>query len=239
MASQLQIDANRQNAQKSTGPKTPEGKAAVRRNAVTHGLTANNVCIDGEDQDEFDETRQSFEDELKPVGPLQTLLVQQIVMAAWHLGHLRLLESGLSQLRAADDERAIERTYTRITPRTRLAYLYQRDVQGPNALTTLGRYQTRIERSFYRALHELQRLQAAGPSAPIAPAPASRNDPAKQSQIAPDSAPNPAPQQDLTPPSDDHPNSKSPNPQSSRPPIVYNGNIHESSRLRIAQAHCP
>ena len=156
-----------------------ELSAGVPIHSQRHGLTANNVCIDGEDQDEFDETRLSFEDELKPVGPLQTLLVQQIVMAAWNLGRLRLLESGLFQLRAADDERAIERTYTRITPRTRLAYLYQRDVQGPNALTTLGRYQTRIERSFYRALHELQRLQAAGPSAP-------ENKTTKQSQIVPD-----------------------------------------------------
>ena len=78
----------------------------------------------------------------------------------------------------------------------------------------------RIERSFYRALRELQRLQ---------------KEMAKQSQIAPE----PMPEKDLTPPSDDHPISKSPNPQSSRPPIVYNGNIHESSRLRIAQAHCP
>ena len=158
MASQQQIDANRQNAQKSTGPKTPQGKVTVSRNAMTHGLTALNACINGEDLDEFDATRQSFENELKPVGPVQTLLVQQIVMAAWRLGRLRLIEGGLFQLRAIDDAKNIERDYQNLPARTRLAYLFLRDVRGPNALTILGRYEGRVERSFYRALKELQRL---------------------------------------------------------------------------------
>ncbi len=153
MASQKQIDADRQNAQKSSGPITPEGKAAVSQNAFTHGLTAELACINGEDMDEFDETRQSFENELKPVGPVQTLLVQQIVMAAWRLA--------------------------------RLAFLFRQDVRGPNALTILGRYEARVQRSFYRALHELQRLQA-GP----------QNNLTKQSQITPETEQ----QQDFTPP---------------------------------------
>jgi len=198
MASQLQIDANRQNAQKSTGPKTTEGKAAVSQNALTHGLTALSACIEGEDKDEFNATRQSFEDELKPAGPVQTLLVEQIVMAAWRLTRIRLIEGGLFQLRSVDDARAIDRDYENMRPRTRLAYHFLSDVRGPNAFTILGRYEARVERSFYRALHELQRLQAAGPSAPIAPAPACENDSAKQSQIAPDSAPNPVLQNNLT-----------------------------------------
>ena len=158
MASQQQIDANRKNAQKSTGPKNPEGKAAVCRNAFSHGLTADLVCINGEDMDEFDATRQSFEDELKPVGPVQALLVQRIVMAAWRLERLRLIEGGIFQLRAYDDTRQLQTEYKDVPPRTRLAFLYLRDVRGPNALALLGRYEARIERSFYRALHELQRL---------------------------------------------------------------------------------
>ena len=57
MASQQQIDADRANALKSTGPKTPEGKAIVSQNALKHGLTAQNACVTDEDQDEFDATR--------------------------------------------------------------------------------------------------------------------------------------------------------------------------------------
>ena len=96
-------------------------------------------------------------------------------MAAWRLGRLRLLEDGLFQVRAADDTKTVERKYEGLTPRTRLAYFYLSDVRGPNAFATLGRHEARVERSFYRALHELQRLQS-GPE----------NKMAKQSQIAPE-----------------------------------------------------
>ena len=182
MATQQQIDANRQNAQKSTGPKTPEGKAAISQNALTHGLTAENACINGEDKDEFDASLQSFQDEFKPVGPLQTLLVEQIAMAAWRLSRIRTLETGLFQLRLADDAKDIERGYQNVSQRARLAYVFRSDIRGNNTLTILGRYEARVERSFYRALRELKRLQ---------------KETAKQSQIAPE----PQPQQDVTPPS--------------------------------------
>ncbi len=45
MATEKQFEANRQNAQKSTGPKTPEGRAAVRLNGVKHGLTAETMVV--------------------------------------------------------------------------------------------------------------------------------------------------------------------------------------------------
>jgi len=60
MTSQKQIEANRRNALKSTGPKTLDGKAIVSQNATTHGLRARHTVIDGESQTEFDE----FYDEL-------------------------------------------------------------------------------------------------------------------------------------------------------------------------------
>jgi hypothetical protein len=54
MASAAQVLANRSNAQKSTGPRTPEGKAVVSQNAVKHGLLAREVVIKGEDSGEFE-----------------------------------------------------------------------------------------------------------------------------------------------------------------------------------------
>ena len=49
MASEKQGRANRQNTQKSTGPKTPQGKAAVRLNAAKHGLLSKEALLPGED----------------------------------------------------------------------------------------------------------------------------------------------------------------------------------------------
>jgi hypothetical protein len=53
MATLKQFEANRRNAQKSTGPQTPEGKAAVSMNALRHGLRARTVVLPGKNREEF------------------------------------------------------------------------------------------------------------------------------------------------------------------------------------------
>ena len=170
MASQEQIDANRANAQHSTGPKTPEGKAASRLNALKHGLTAELAVIPGEHTDLFDQTAQDFLDHLQPVGPVETLLVQQIVMASWRLVRLRSLETGLFRLRLLDEKENMDSEYKGLTPEARLAYAFYHDCNSPDSFTTLARYETRVERALYRALHELHALSPPGPSLrPLAP----------------------------------------------------------------------
>jgi len=60
MATEAQIRANRRNAQKSTGPRTRQGKAALSQNAVKHGLSARQAIISAETQADFELYRSCF-----------------------------------------------------------------------------------------------------------------------------------------------------------------------------------
>ena len=95
VTSDKQINANRRNAQKSTGPKTPEGKSAVRLNARTHGLRSQEVLAPGEDEEALKELDENLRDELQPVGELENLLVDRIVGYYWRLRRLRQVEAGI------------------------------------------------------------------------------------------------------------------------------------------------
>jgi len=92
------LRANRRNAQKSTGPKTAAGKAASKLNALKHGVLAQNVIVCGsqfkESPAEFKELCHQFYTSLAPVGPLEQLLVDQIVQASWRLRRARAAEAG-------------------------------------------------------------------------------------------------------------------------------------------------
>jgi len=174
MISERQLNANRRNAQLSTGPRTPEGRAAVSQNALRHGLASQTTVLPNENPEEFRELRDALFDEYDPSGPTETLLVEQMAMAAWRLRRLRAVETGLFALRMAQ----LPRDENDLDPRSR-AYAY--DASGSRAIDSLTRYETRIERSFYRALHELQYLRSASPDSPTDqdPAPA-ENNPANQ-----------------------------------------------------------
>src|SRR5215210_3912136 len=98
MTSEKKTQANRQNALKSTGPKTPEGKEAVRLNAVKHGLLSKETLLPGEDEEALRELSDLLRGELQPVGVLENLLVDQIVSAYWRLGRFARVEAGIFAL---------------------------------------------------------------------------------------------------------------------------------------------
>lgn len=83
MATEKQIAANRANAQKSTGPSTPEGKAKSSLNSLRHGLLARTVVLQGESEDRFNETFQAVLDEFNPATPTEYLLVENMAVAHW------------------------------------------------------------------------------------------------------------------------------------------------------------
>jgi hypothetical protein len=209
MTSDKQADANRRNALKSTGPKTPEGKGAVRLNALKHGLLSQEVLVPGEDEATLKELGERVSAELRPVGELEDLLVEQIIAALWRLRRLRRVEAGIFSWefygelaeRAEQEARGYEKHFVdffmetvEVTPDGRdmprieitdeakhqealakarkmraeqdtetatLGRTFVRDADKANAFSKLSRYETTIERSLYKALHELQRLQAA------------------------------------------------------------------------------
>ena len=63
--------ANAANAQHSTGPRTPEGKAASSRNAVKHGLASRDLVVRDDEQDAFHQLQQSLLQEIAPAGALE------------------------------------------------------------------------------------------------------------------------------------------------------------------------
>ncbi len=79
MASVAQIQANRLNARKSTGPRTAEGKERASQNALKHGLLAREAVIAGEDAEEFGLYREQMLEELAPAGQVEATLAERVV----------------------------------------------------------------------------------------------------------------------------------------------------------------
>ena len=203
MTSQAKSEANRKNAQRSTGPKTPAGKAIAAQNALRHGLTARTPTLPDEDPQAWADWQDALHTTLAPVGPMETLLVNRIASCAWRLDRAGSVEASLFRhdvfqaeaararqqaadlviradrdhqlgelLQAIADDRGTAVTdsdrHTQLLKQAAVADA-QRDQEtlavtlirdASNALTKLSRYETALERGLYRALHELQRLQA-------------------------------------------------------------------------------
>ena len=119
MASFKQSAANRANAQQSTGPRTPAGKARSRYNAMTHGLLAEAALLPDEDEATFRELERAFLDDLRPVGAQEQALAEEIVNLTWRLRRDSHVEAGIfTGEQAAESEeywrleaRAMEQTW--------------------------------------------------------------------------------------------------------------------------------
>jgi hypothetical protein len=103
MATNRQIAANRRNAQRSTGPKTEEGKARSSGNALTHGLTAQRNLLDDEDAERFEALCEHLRSELKPVGVLEELCVDRLAQTLWRLRRVPVYEAAILKWTKPED----------------------------------------------------------------------------------------------------------------------------------------
>ena len=85
MTSPAQRMANQENAKKSTGPKSPEGKAIVSRNAVKHGLTAQHIVLPCEDPAEFESMQADLMEDYAPATAEEGLLADHCCAMHWML----------------------------------------------------------------------------------------------------------------------------------------------------------
>src|SRR6266705_1326257 len=95
MASPRQINANRENAKRSTGPKTAAGKAKIHYNAMKHGLLAEAALLADEDEATFRDFSAKIRTDLRPVGEMESILVDRITNILWRLRRFSHVETGL------------------------------------------------------------------------------------------------------------------------------------------------
>ena len=165
-----QLIANKQNALKG-GVKTFKGKTISRYNAMKHGLLSKEVLIEGEDEKSLLQLERNIRAALQPFGELELLLTDRIIANIWRLRRSMKVErnsmewqknyedpfEARGEIPLLDFQKSRERV---------------RDMIANHSTEKLLRYETTIERGIYKALHELQRIQAARagdkPFAPLA-----------------------------------------------------------------------
>ena len=85
--------ANKLNAQKSTGPKTPDGKSNSSKNALTHGLLAKCALMPGDDEAEYEALQAMLREQFLPIGDYEEILIDDMANAFWRLRRLLQMES--------------------------------------------------------------------------------------------------------------------------------------------------
>ena len=149
MATDRQIAANRRNAQKSTGPRSAEGKAASSQNALKTGIDARSQVIRGEDRAALQALAAEYHAEFQPRSAAERSLVDMLIDAEWLLRRLRLSEAHLwedqfEKMSGADLDDPLGRAFS---------YAQQ-------TFAHLERRRDSLQRTFRTTLKELRKLQA-------------------------------------------------------------------------------
>ena len=171
MATEAQVQANRVNARKSTGPRTAEGKATVAQNAVKHGFAGRLDVIKGEEQAEFDLHREAMLAELAPAGAVEVMLAERIAGLSWRLKRAERMHDEAFEALLTPDTSSLavrigqsfrpKRSEAEVETERELAFgrAVVKDFGHSRVLDRLLMYERRIEHSLYRTMAELQRLR--------------------------------------------------------------------------------
>jgi len=170
MSSIAQILANRQNAQKSTGPKSAEGKEVVAKNAIKHGLFALETLIKGENREDYEIFREKLLEEFDPQGAVETMLAERIVGLGWRLQRVVHIQDQVFDVMIERDEPSpMQKQINSMKPKEMrddkrgacpdlvLGRVAISDMSNSRVLERLLMYERRIENSLNKTMDELHK----------------------------------------------------------------------------------
>uniref|UniRef100_Q025G8 Uncharacterized protein n=1 Tax=Solibacter usitatus (strain Ellin6076) TaxID=234267 RepID=Q025G8_SOLUE len=149
MATQKQIAANRENAKRSTGPRTEQGKRICRMNALKHGIDSREELSCGESPVELHELAAEYDHEFQPVGLAERVLVDLLIRKDWLMRRHAFLQADLTNYGVL------------IASKTKDGNEYGSGfTQNLDANNRLHRHMVDTERAYFRYLEELEHRQA-------------------------------------------------------------------------------
>jgi hypothetical protein len=170
MSTESQIQANRRNSQKSTGPRSAEGKSVVAKNAVKHGLFALETLIKGENKEDFDLFHEQILAELNPAGAVETMLAERIVSLGWRLMRIvRIQDQVFDVMIEKDEPSPMQKKINLMKPKEMrddrrgagpelvLGRAVISDMSNSRVLERLLMYERRIENSLHKTMDELHK----------------------------------------------------------------------------------
>jgi len=174
MTTEAQIKANQENAKRSTGPTSIEGKKRSSMNAVTHGILSSVTALPGEDQGVLDHLREGVLATYQPQDTMEQFLVDRIYKAM--VRQIRLCEAEAGKLKISMSAEALSEGLLKIFRQSgvRILSIDQLNEEGRKLLEDMKiihripqgvdmplmtRYQVQLDNDLYRAMNALQRYR--------------------------------------------------------------------------------
>jgi hypothetical protein len=184
MATERQIQANRANAKRSTGPVTEEGKQASSQNARRHDQLSSCVVMKAESTPLFDELMDSLIAEFQPSTANETALIETMAVSRWKLMRNWIMHTALLELEVVKQDHSIG------SPPVIAALAFKSLADSSHSLHLLHRYEVSLDRQYSRALNNLLKSRAARSQNPPPPAATAAidPDPAEEVETEPEQA---------------------------------------------------
>jgi hypothetical protein len=180
MATEKQIQANRANAKRSTGPVTEEGKQASSQNARRHDQLSSCIVLKAESTPKFDDLMDSLLAEFQPQTANETALVETMAVARWKLSRNWIMHTALLEVETIKQDPAAGNAPV-IT-----ALAFKSLADSSHSLHLLHRYEVSLDRQYSRALNNLLKVRAARNENPPPPAGPIEEDLAEEVETSPE-----------------------------------------------------
>jgi hypothetical protein len=182
MATKKQARANQENARRSTGPRTADGKAKSSQNAIKHGLLAQVTVLPDENLDDFEFLVSELEDQFQPQTVVEWNLLRQLADAEWRMRRVPCLEAALFAAKIHETARDYDNFPEQLpedaaeADRVIIGAATESDASNGDTFSKLSRYEARLSHRYFKALEHLRQIQdrrahapAPSPSEPTAP----------------------------------------------------------------------